>query len=146
MVSIDHSITEHDTLPGQVFGYWLAPWAEPPLEEPAYRPTGSLLLRLGQQQLADGVVCLDLVSVDYSWLPLSEAGRYTYSHAEGLLRDEPWRFVSWRNGVAEMYVASYTDALDLAMVAKLYGQEAADRCRSDYPAVQLKLRSHPPTS
>jgi hypothetical protein len=74
---------------GQWSGYWLDPGRQPPTVQPTYRPTGAVLRRIGETNL-DDFVCLDLVLVEtsdgFAWLPLSEAGRYTYAHSLGLLQ------------------------------------------------------------
>jgi hypothetical protein len=76
---------------GQWSGYWLDPGRQPPLVQPTYRPTGAILRRIGETNRHE-FVCLDLVLVEsasgFVWLPLSEAGRYTYAHSLGLLQHE----------------------------------------------------------
>jgi hypothetical protein len=128
---------------GQWSGYWLDPGRQPPTVQPTYRPTGAVLRRIGETNL-DDFVCLDLVLVEtsdgFAWLPLSEAGRYTYAHSLGLLQNEPWRLVLWNNGDRREYEAAYVDSLSPTEMAALYGASAYGRARSDRPAVQLRLR------
>ncbi len=137
MISTSHS-TSSDEIPDQISGYWLAPRAEIPPVSPTYRPTGAVLPRPGSEE--HEFTCLDLVSVEYTWMPLSEAGRYTYAHSEGLLRDEPWRFVAWRGDERMVFEAHYDSSLEPETVSEVYGEEAARRRRPDRPAVQLRLR------
>lgn len=139
MISTGQTLASSDEIPGQISGYWLAPWAEVPLARPSYRPTGAILPRSGKAAETE-FTCIDLVSVEYTWLPLSEAGRYTYSHSEGLLRNEPWRFLIWHDDQPQVFKAEYDDSIEPEHVAALYGAEAAHRCRPDRPTVQLRLR------
>lgn len=127
-------------LEGQVSGYWTAPWSDSPLVKPDYRPTGAVLPRPGSN--LDELVALDLVSIDYEWYPLSEAGVYTYAHSNGLLLNERWRFVAFGASGATVYDVEREDLISPADVARVYGSEAASRCRSDRPAVQVKLTRH----
>ena len=123
-------------------GYWLRPSDGVPAAPPGYRPTGAVLPQPGAN-IAGEILCLDLVSVSYEWLVLSESGLYTYSHSEGLLRNEQgWRFVTWRDGKPLLFTVSYSekDLLDPAHVRSLYGSEAAGHCRPDRRAVQLRLK------
>jgi hypothetical protein len=137
----------HDEIAGQWSGYWLEPGRDVPSVCPAYRPTGGVLRRLGETDHAD-FVCLDLVLVEslnagFLWLPLSEAGRYTYAHSAGLMRGEPgWRVAYW-NGTVSVFGAEYTDSLGPREVAQFYGPEAFERARHDRPTVQLHLRRLP---
>ena len=89
-------------------------------------------------------MCLDLVRVDtrsgFVWLPLSEAGRYTYAHSLGLLQNEPWRLAIWDGAAVIVYEAEYADSVAPDLIASLYGAEAQGRARPDKPAVQLRLR------
>jgi hypothetical protein len=89
-------------------------------------------------------VCLDLVRVDtrsgFAWLPLSEAGRYTYAHSLGLLQKEPWRLAIWDGAAVSLYEAEYANSLAPDLIAPLYGAEAQARARPDRPAVQLRIR------
>jgi len=132
-----------EELEGQWSGYWLDPGRMPEAMPPAYRPTGAILRRVGEAR-RDELVCLDLVRVEtrsgFAWLPLSEAGRYTYAHSLGLLQKEPWRLAIWDGAAVSLYDAEYADALAPDLIAPLYGAEAQGRARPDRPAVQLRLR------
>ena len=139
MVSPHHVVAESDEIDQQLSGYWIAPWAPIPDAPPSYRPTGAVLPKAASRTDQD-FTALDLVSVEYAWLPLSEAGRYTYSHSAGLLHGERWRFAAWRDGSPTVYEASYDPSLDPASVEREYGIQAARRCRQDRPVVQLRLR------
>lgn len=76
----------------------------------------------------------------YVWLPLSEAGLYTYAHATGLFHGDAWRFVAWDDAVVHEYRANLDETLDPFSVAGHYGQDAQDRVRLDKRTVQLRLR------
>jgi hypothetical protein len=47
----------------------------------------------------------------FVWVPLSEAGRYTYTHSLGLLRQDPWRLVVWDGAAVHVYEARYAESL-----------------------------------
>lgn len=132
-----------EEIEGQWSGYWLDPGRASEATPPAYRPTGAILRRTGESR-RDEFVCLDLVRVDtsggFAWLPLSEAGRYTYAHSLGLFQKEPWRLAIWDSATVTLYEAEYADSLAPELIAPLYGAEAQARARPDKPAVQLRLR------
>lgn len=132
-----------DEIEGQWSGYWLDPGRPPSQARPTYRPTGAILRRVGESNRHD-FVCLDLVLVEsaggFLWLPLSEAGRYTYAHSLGLLQREPWRLAVWDGTTASVYDAEYAESLPPNEIATSYGAEAQARARHDRPAVQLRLR------
>lgn len=136
-----HVIREE--IDGQWCGYWLDPARTPPQVRPTYRPTGAVLPRIGESNRND-FVCLDLVLVEanegFIWLPLSEAGRYTYAHSLGLLQREPWRLVVWEGNTRCVYDVEYAEPLFPTEIALRYGAEAQARARHDRPAVQLRLR------
>lgn len=136
-----------EEIEGQWSGYWLDPDRNPEATPPRYRPTGAILRRIGEAR-RDELVCLDLIRVlirvetrsGYAWLPLSEAGRYTYAHSLGLLQKEPWRLTIWDGAAVSVYDAEYAESLPPDLIAPLYGAEAQGRARPDRPAVQLQLR------
>jgi len=132
-----------EEIDGQWSGYWLDPGRPAPLAPPTYRPTGAILRRIGETNRHE-LVCLDLVLVEsvsgFVWLPLSEAGRYTYAHSLGLLQHEPWRLAIWQSAGVSVYEATYAESLSPSEIAALYGPEAQARARPDRPAVQLRLR------
>jgi hypothetical protein len=132
-----------EEIDGQWSGYWVDPGRQPPLVQPTYRPTGAILRRVGETNRHE-FVCLDLVLVEsaggFVWLPLSEAGRYTYAHSLGLLQHEPWRLAIWEGASACVYEAAYAESLSPNEIATVYGPEAQGRARPDRPAVQLRLR------
>jgi hypothetical protein len=132
-----------EELDRQWSGYWLDPGRQPPPTQPAHRPTGAILRRTDETS-SDEFVCLDLVLAEtaggFIWLPLSEAGRYTYAHSLGLLQNEPWRLAIWERNVVRVYKAEYTDSLVPQSISSLYGPEAQGRARPDRPTVQLRLR------
>jgi hypothetical protein len=132
-----------EEIDSQWSGYWLDPDRQPQATQPPYRPTGAILRRIGEKT-RDEFVCLDLVRVEttdgFAWLPLSEAGRYTYAHSLGLLRKEKWRLAIWNGSALSIYEAEYADSLAPDQLAPLYGAEAQGRARPDRPAVQLRLR------
>lgn len=134
----------YEELENQVLGFWLDPGRPVPTSKPAYYPTGALLLPLNTS-MASEFVCLDLVlipkwnEVDHCWVPLSEAGRYTYAHSLGLMHGEAWRLAIWHQSV-RIYEASFADSIPSKQIAALYGEPAAAAARSDYPSVQLRMR------
>lgn len=136
-----------DEIHGQWSGYWLEPGSSTPVVRPRYRPTGAILLQPGEVNASE-FLCLDLVLVEtpssgFVWIPLSEAGRYTYAHSLGLLRREPgWRLAIWDvHGAVRVYEAETAESISQADVARLYGAEPAERARPDRPTVQLRLRA-----
>lgn len=145
-----------EEIDGQWSGYWLDDGHQSPQTEPSYRPTGAILRRIGETSGND-FVCLDLVLVEtpdgFVWLPLSEAGRYTYAHSLGLLQNQNqnqnqkqndgWRLAVWVDGVKSEYDAAYAESLSPAELASLYGSTAHERARPDRPTVQLRLRLRP---
>jgi hypothetical protein len=132
-----------EEIEGQWSGYWLDPGRQPPLTQPTYPPTGAIVRRTGEAS-RDEFVCLDLVLVEtasgFVWLPLSEAGRYTYAHSLGLLQNERWRLALWEGGAVRVYKAEYAESLMPQAISSLYGAEAQGRARPDRPSVQLRLR------
>ncbi len=110
---------------------------------PTAFPTGAVLPQHGLT-IGDGSACLALVSVDYVWYPLSEAAAWSYSHAARLHRAEAAVFVPLATSVRSWpYALSATlgDPLQKEQVRTVYGEEAFDRARSDFPTVQVTLRS-----
>jgi hypothetical protein len=92
-------------------------------------------------------LCLDLVQVptvepanDWVWAVLSTAATTTYSHTIGLNHREPWRFVTWSFGKQRVYAVEYAEPIVRKRISQAYGKVAAERARSDQPAVQLRLR------
>jgi hypothetical protein len=132
-----------EEIDGQWSGSWLDPDRQPPPTQPMYRPTGAILRRAGETRL-DEFLCLDLVRVEtasgFVWVPLSEAGRYTYAHSLGLLQKDPWRLAVWDGAAVHVYEARYAESLPAERIRVLYGAEAQGRARPDRPAVQLHLR------
>ena len=128
-------VASSEEIPGQILGDWYGPYDTVPVAPPLHhRPTGAVL---PHGEPGPEFVALDLVHLTDAWWPLSEAGRYTYKHSEGLLRGERWYFLG-RSGV--LYEAAYAELLSSrARVETLYGAEAARRCRPDKPIVQLNL-------
>ena len=137
----------YEDLDRQISGFWLDPGRPVPTQQPAYYPTGAILLPLdtSNTSIASEFVCLDLVlvpkwnDVDHCWVPLSEAGRYTYAHSMGLMHGEVWRLAIWDQSV-RIYEASFADSIPSEQIAERYGAAAAAAARNDYPAVQLKMR------
>lgn len=133
-------------IPGQFLGYWLEPGRPVAAIPTGIRETGAVLRRL-DDQTSDNFECLDLVLVDaaamFIWMPLSDAGRYTYAHSSGLLRGEPWRFAARVAAGWVEYLASYSSSLQPSQLLFAYGAEAQARARRDIPAVQLRLRAIP---
>ncbi|MCX5746497.1 MAG: hypothetical protein NT062_28810 [Proteobacteria bacterium] len=68
---------------------------------------------------------------------LSTAATGTYGHTIGLDRGDPWRFQATDTQL--LYDVSYDQELPPDRIAKLYGRTAAERARTDRPAVQLRL-------
>ena len=132
-----------EEIDGQWSGYWLDPGRQPPPTQPTYRSTGAILRRIGETNRHE-FVCLDLALVEsasgFIWLPLSEAGRYTYAHSLGLLQHEPWRLAIWEGTRVYVHEAAYAESLSPNEIASVYGAEAQGRARPDRPAVQLRLR------
>jgi hypothetical protein len=129
-------------LEGQVSGYWIAPHASVPTEQPAWRPTGAVLPPEGSR-LDAGATVLDLVPIDYVWFPLSEAGIHTYAHSAALASEEEgWRFVPCGSPDYPwpcVYSARLHGALPAQRVRELYGEQAAQRARGDFDAVQIAV-------
>ncbi len=128
---------------GQVNGFWYDTLGEIPPRMPTAFPTGAVLPQHGLT-IGDGSACLALVSVDYVWYPLSEAAAWSYSHAARLHRAEAAVFVPLATSVRSWpYALSATlgDPLQKEQVRTVYGEEAFDRARSDFPTVQVTLRS-----
>ena len=138
-----HRLRISKELQGQWSGFWLDPGRKLGPLPPATGPTGATLRRLGEERI-DEFVCLDLVRVEtrdgLEWIPLSEAGCYTYAHSLGLLAKEPWQLVIWNGTAVSVYDAGYADLLAPELIALLYGAEAQGRARPDRLAVQLRLR------
>lgn len=111
------------------------------------RFASAVLPRLSADPERDAsLVCLDLVQValadtpyDWTWVPLSEAGVYTWGHTIGLNLREPWRFVTWDFGAPRIYQVAYAELIAPDDIAALYGPDAARSARRDYKAVQLLL-------
>lgn len=142
--------TDETTISRQVPGFWFEGDRPLPKMKPAYRPTGAVLPRLATQNAPsfDGGTVLDLVRVEdtsgaFVWVPLSEAGQYTWSHTLGLLRGEPWLFVLWRQTKRFVFAAKFAPYLQPRSVNTLYGVKAAERARPDRRAVQLVLKPVP---
>ncbi|MBI5498149.1 MAG: hypothetical protein HY904_24315 [Deltaproteobacteria bacterium] len=136
---------------GQLSGFWVGPGDDLRVR-PTYGPTGAILPRPGAPVLGE-FLCLDLVTVDEFWCPLSEAGQYTYAHSSGLLRGQPWRFFRWPLQATstsplttppEKYVVTLAPPLPPDAVAGAYGQRAGELCRPDRKAVQLRVLRLPP--
>lgn len=131
---------------GQLSGWWIAPWEEPPSSAPAIRHGGAILVR-GGQTTATEARALDLVPFDDAWLVLSEAGLYTYRHSEGLARGERWRlFVPGRrlSDPPQIFEAHLSPArLSRSALAEHYGDEAARRARPDRDSIELVVRRVP---
>lgn len=127
----------------QVSGYWIAPHAAVPSQQPAWSPTGAVLPREGARLDASAIV-LDLVPIDYVWFPLSEAGLHTYGHSAGLASEEEgWRFVPCTSAEHPwpcVYSAKLHHLLPADRVKADYGEDAAQRARDDYDSVQLALQ------
>lgn len=135
----------HALLPGQVLGVWIR--AGSPLPDPHHAPTGSILPRVGGRLDVPVLSALDLVQVEDVWLPLSEAGLYTYSHSSGLQASEQWQFVTKPvQGLGPLVFDAmiHEDLLERDQVTALYGGPAAERVRPDRRTVQLRLRRRHP--
>lgn len=133
------SAAHRDEIAGQVVGYWVGPTDPLPNVRPVYDPTGAVLPPSGAA--LDAAACLDLVSVKYQWVPLSEAGRFTYAHTQGLMRGESWRFVVWGGGSRRVFSATLDASIDPANIPATFGAEAAKRSRLDRPAVRVRLQA-----
>jgi hypothetical protein len=128
-------------IPGQVLGVWIR--GSEPLPRPEHVPTGAILPRQGSKLEVDELLALDLVQVQDIWLPLSEAGVYTYPHSSGLIAGEPWAFVAkpGEGSASVVFDATFaTEKLSPVDVGASYGMAAADRARPDYGTLQLQLR------
>jgi hypothetical protein len=128
-------------------GEFIGPSPNQAVGERPTRFASAVLPRLSADPERDAsMVCLDLVQValadtpyDWAWVPLSEAGVYTWGHTIGLNLREPWRFVTWAFGVPRVYQVAYAELLAPGDIAILYGIDAAGSARLDYKAVQLLL-------
>jgi hypothetical protein len=121
-------IARTEELDGQTAGDWFGP--DEAITHRTGWPTGAVL--------CSGDLALDLVYIEHAWFPMSEAARSTYLHTAGLLAGRPWRFVT-RAPAATVYRVGFGPSLTRRQVAATYGADAAERCRPDYPAVQLRL-------
>lgn len=143
-----------ENIPGAIRGYWFEgdrPDNDPrdgiPLSMPQYLPTGAVLPRGDHRSSTStlGELFLDLVRVEDDlgtslWVPLSEAGRYTWSHTLGLLQNSPWCFVTWEPaGTRRIFDASFAELLPWSEIEGHYGSDASDHARRDRAAVQLRL-------
>jgi hypothetical protein len=131
---------------GQVSGYWIEDDRPTPSVQPRYKATGAFLPRREERAFVD-FLCLDLVLVPagdlFVWMPLSEAGQYTYAHSLGLIYGEPWRLAVWNDqGSVLEYAAEYAESIPArsSILDYHYGAEAETRARQDRPTVQLHLR------
>jgi len=126
-----------EELPGQVTGYWFGPREEiPPIVPGA--PTGAVLPALGK--MIDTEPCLDLIRVNYLWLPLSIAGAYTYAHSIGLQAGEKWRFVPSGENWPTIFLGELLQPLAPDKIRPVYGTDADARARHDRSAIQICLR------
>jgi hypothetical protein len=126
---------------GQVTGFWFNSHSDIPTEMPGTVPTGAVIPPQGHR-LGDGAPCLDLVLVDYQWLPLSEAGLDSYGHSSELVRGASMIFVPLRTRVTPwptLFTAKLAKSVSCDQVARLYGKEAAERARPDFSSVRVKL-------
>jgi hypothetical protein len=145
---VDHVVTSavdsHHDLPGIVEGAWAR------VERAPRRPDrfGSAVLpRLTADPAVDReILCLDLVQVatvepstDWAWAVMSTAATNTYEHAIGMSRGDSWQFVTWTFGEPRAYSATYDKPIAHDRITRTYGKVAAERARSDFPAVQLRL-------
>ncbi len=140
--SLEPSVPKR-AIAGQIEGDWLHADVEIPGSVPPYPPAAAVLPLPGSS-LSNEFFALDLVPIEGTWRPLSDAGRYTYAHSDGLLRGEKWRFMTRPESAGTqpaVYEASYADSLTTAAELKQrYGKDVARRARDDQPTVQLKLR------
>lgn len=121
-------------------GYWIEPGDEIPSTPPGYEPTGAILLAptAGPDGFFDA---LDLIN-NGGWCPLSHAAVLTYLHSSGLADGETWHFVVFDNGTRTVFRCEPPlRGLDIAEVARLFGDVAAQLARPDWPAVLLRVRS-----
>jgi len=128
-------------IPGQVLGIWIR--GDESLPRPEHVPTGAILPRQGTKPGDLQILALDLVQVQGLWLPLSEAGVYTYMHSKGLLGGESWAFVTRSSDSSASIVFDATlsaEKLSPVDVEANYGPQAAERARPDYRTMQLQLR------
>ncbi|HWO19438.1 MAG TPA: hypothetical protein VNO30_11710 [Kofleriaceae bacterium] len=128
-------------IPGQLLGVWIR--GGEPLPSADLFPNGAILPLPGAKPGPDSFLALDLVRVQDIWLPLSEAGVYTYPHSTGLVAGEPWAFVTRPDdgSVPLVFDAMFAaEKLSLEEVGATYGATVADRARPDYRTMQLQLR------
>jgi len=149
---IDHVIADRGAsdrgVAHMIEGAWLAPDREPQRLD---QVSAAVLPRVSADPATDReLLCLDLVQVpavgtsdDWLWATLSEAGKATYAHTLGMTRGERWRFATWAFGEPRIYAVEYAEPLAHAQIAALYGKAAAERARSDRPAIQLRLHRLP---
>jgi hypothetical protein len=131
----------------QVFGFWLEPGESVPSWPPRYegrivRPTGAVLPPLDVPVLdVSEVICLDLITMENYWLPLSKQSLYTYKHSWCLLNGEVWRFIPIKEAVGswpvvyEVFLASPVSSDEIGAI---YGEDVASRA-PQRPIVQLRL-------
>lgn len=124
---------------GQVMGYWYPDVKGIPETKPSWDPTGAILPRLDGTD-APELLALDLVLIEGGWYPLSEAGKYSYSHSLALIDGEKQYFVTVRPWAGSVFEVEWGPSLDPAALGGLYGEEAAARARKDKAILQLKLR------
>jgi hypothetical protein len=126
-----------ETIAGQVTGYWFGPRDEIP-PRPEGRPTGAVLAELGGTLYT--APCLDLVLVNYLWVPLSMTGAPTYMHAAGLMAQETWRFVLADEPWPSIAIAELATPLPPTQIQAKFGIDAHVRARHDREAVQIRFR------
>lgn len=121
-------------IPGQVCGYWIDRDDETPTDRPDYDPTGALLF--GEEK----EFALDLVQVDYRWVPLSVAAVYTYRHSSALSDGRKFWFVAFPQGAQRrVWQVQGLRELPPAEVSGKFGGEAASRARADRAAIMVQL-------
>lgn len=128
---------------GQINGYWVEP-EDDVAERPPYDPTGALLVApIPEFGGDDTSFALSLVRRnDGTYGPVSHAALLTYFHTTGLLDGETWRFAVY-DGDKLVRLFECVPPLEEAtheMIGRVFGAEAGDRARDDYPTVVFRVR------
>lgn len=131
-------------IPGQISGYWCAPWDDLLEERPGYGPQRAVLPSHAafQGPHSTARLYLDVVLLNGVWRPLSEAGALTFAHSEGIACGEAWRFVHFGRNGRSVYEATQGPPITFTEMAE-YGPHALLRCSPERRYVQLRLVRDP---
>jgi len=118
-------------------GFWFDHRDDIKGERPTYSSTGAVFPE-GGKPLEKDSICLDMVAIENTWLPLSEAGVYTYSHSMALANGREYFFAPFDTW-PRTYVAKLHGAIEQRDIVERFGPEVAALARQDRTSVLLKL-------